>query len=255
MDKTPEVIPGAEPFLIKRGPIGCLLLHGYTGTPNEMLPLANSLAEANYTVLVPRLFGHATHPDDMLRARWWDWIASAEDGLNLLKGCSERQVVMGLSMGGALALILAARHPVEAVFSFSTPYDMPNDPRIKLLPLVKWLNLKEPKGKSDWHDPNVPVNHIDYPYFPVASVLQLRELLNTLRKEVQAITVPAFFGQSRGDHTVPPESMDYLSSHVSSKVIEKLWVDDSGHVIIKDLEKDKVFSAAKNFLRKNIKNK
>lgn len=255
MDKTPEVIPGAEPFLIKRGPVGCLLLHGYTGTPNEMLPLANSLADGNYTVLAPRLFAHATHPEDMLRARWWDWIASAEDGLNLLKGCSEHQVVMGLSMGGALALILAARHPVEAVFSFSTPFNMPRDPRIKFIPLISWMNLKEFKGESDWHDPAVPVNHIDYPYFPVASVLQLKQLLSTLRSEISKITIPAFFGQSHGDHTIPPESMDYLSSHVTSKVIEKLWVKDSGHVIIKDLEKDVVFSAAKEFLQKTIHQK
>jgi len=250
MDKNPEVIAGAEPFMIKRGPIGCLLLHGYTGTPNEMLPLAQSLAEANYTVLAPRLFGHATHPDDMLRARWWDWIASAEDGLNLLKGCSERQVVMGLSMGGALALILAARHPVEAVFSFSTPSTLPADPRVKFLPLVSWMNLKEPKGESDWHDSEVPATHIDYPYFPVASVLQLKELLETMRSELSEINEPAFFGQSKGDHTIPPESMDFLTSHISSTVIEKLWVTDSGHVIIKDLEKEVVFAAAKSFLKK-----
>jgi carboxylesterase len=72
MDKTPEVIQRAEPFLIKGGEVGCLLIHGYTGTPNEMRPLAESLAADKVTVLAPRLFAHATHPDDMLRARWWD---------------------------------------------------------------------------------------------------------------------------------------------------------------------------------------
>jgi carboxylesterase len=249
MDKNPEVIPGAEPFMIKGGPIGCLLLHGFTGTPGEMLPLAHSLAEDGYTVLVPRLFGHATHPDDMLRARWWDWIASAEDGLNLLKGCSERQVVMGLSMGGVLSLLLAARHPIEAVFSFSTPYNIA-DSRIKLIPWIYWLMPKQPKGKSDWHNLEVYKHHIDYPYFPTKSVTQLMKLLKVMRQELPAVKAPAFFGQSHGDFTVPPESMDYLSSHVSSKTIENLWVEASGHVIIKDLEKEKVFSAAKKFLQK-----
>jgi carboxylesterase len=249
MDKNPEVMQNAEPFLIKRGPIGCLLLHGYTGTPSEMRLLANALADANYTVLTPRLFGHATHPDDMLRARWWDWIASAEDGLNLLSSCTEKQVVMGLSMGGALALLLAARHPVEAVFSFSTPYDMPPDPRIKWLPLLSWLHPKEFKGKSDWHDPEIEKDHIDYPYFPTRSVLQLQQLLTTLRREVPNVKAPAFFGQSHNDHSIPPASMDFLSSQVSSTLIEKIWVEDSGHVIIKDLEREKVFAAALKFLK------
>jgi carboxylesterase len=249
MDKNPEVMPGAEPFMIKEGSVGCLLLHGFTGTPSEMLPLAQSLADAKYTVLAPRMFGHATDPDDMLRARWWDWIACAEDGLNLLKGCTERQVVMGLSMGGVLALLLAARHPIDAVFAFSAPYNI-SDPRIKLIPWIYWLMPKQPKGKSDWHDPEVYKHHIDYPYFPTKSITQLIKLMEVMRQELPAIKVPAFFAQSHGDFTVPPESMDYLSSHVTSKTIEKLWVVESGHVIIKDLEKEKVFTAAKKFLQK-----
>jgi carboxylesterase len=253
MDKKPEVIQGAEPFLIKRGSIGVLALHGYTGTPNEMRPLAESLASDNYTVLAPRLFGHATDPADMLRARWWDWIASAEDGLNLLRGCTERQVVMGLSMGGVLALLLAARHPIDAVFSFATPCDLPRDPRVKLLPLLYWMMPKQPKGKSDWHDPEIHKTHIDYPYFPTRSVIELQKLISAMRLELGAVTAPAFFGQSHGDLTVPAESMDLLSSLVSSKVVEKLWVDDSGHVIIKDLEKEKVFTAAKKFLKRVVK--
>jgi Esterase/lipase len=95
---------GAEPFLYQGNDTGCLLLHGYTGTPFEMRMLADHLHQAGYTVLAPRLFGHATQPQDMNRARWQDWMASVEDGLNLLKTCTRRQVVMGLSMGGMLTL-------------------------------------------------------------------------------------------------------------------------------------------------------
>jgi carboxylesterase len=253
MDANPEVISGAEPFLIKRGTVGCLLLHGFTGTPNEMMPLAESLVKSNFTVLAPRMFGHATHPDDMLRARWWDWIACAEDGLNLLRGCTDKQIVMGLSMGGALALILAARYNFSATVSFSAPYAMPKDPRIKLLPWLYWAMSKQPKGKPDWHDPEVTKSHIDYPYFPTRSILELQHLLETLQKEVPAITMPVLFAQSHGDHTIPPESMDYLSSHVSSKIKQSLWVENSGHVIIKDLEKEKVFTATKEFISKVVR--
>ena len=75
----------AEPFFISGGKTGCLLIHGFTGTPKEMRMLGDFLAAEGYTVLAPRLFGHATAPADMARARWADWVASVEDGMNLLK--------------------------------------------------------------------------------------------------------------------------------------------------------------------------
>src|SRR5512140_2984466 len=115
--KSSLTMQGAEPFLLPGGETGCLLIHGYTGTPFEMRMLGDFLAQAGYTVLAPRLSGHATQPEDMLRGRWQDWQASVEDGLNLLKGCTERQVVMGLSLGGVLALLTAARFPVSGVVS------------------------------------------------------------------------------------------------------------------------------------------
>jgi carboxylesterase len=158
---------------------------------------------------------------------------------------------MGLSMGGVLALLLAARYPVDAVCSLSTPCDMPRDPRLKFLPFY-WLFPKQFKGKPDWHNPEIANTHIDYPYFPTRSVIELRSLIQAMRNELSKVTVPAFFGQSRGDHTIPPESLDYLKSHVSSKIKEELWVEDSGHVIIKDLEKEKVFESAKKFIHKHI---
>ena len=166
----------AEPFFIPGGEIGCLLVHGYTGTPKEMRLLGDSLAQEKYTVLAPRLFGHATNPENMNRARWWDWIASVEDGLNLLKGCTNQQIVMGLSMGGVLSMIAAARYPVKGVVSFSTPGSMPEDSRLKFLPLLKNVYPRAPKGKSDWHDLETAKDHMDYPYYPTQSILQLKHL-------------------------------------------------------------------------------
>ena len=249
MDKKPEVIPSAEPFLIKGGPVGCLLIHGYTGTPKEMRYLADSLTHEGYTVLAPRLFGHASDPEDMLRARWWDWIANVEDALNLLKGCTDHQVVMGLSMGGALSLLTAARYSVTAAVSISTPYDLPADPRIKFLRYLYWLMPRQPKGKPDWHNPEAVKDHIDYPYFPAKSILELQSLLEVMRGELSAVKVPLLFAQSHGDHTIPPESMDYLYEHVSSAQKSRLWVENSGHVIIREPEREKVFTAVKEFLK------
>ena len=252
MDKRPEVMSTAEPFFVKGNSIGCLLVHGYTGTPKEMRLLADSLAMEGYTLLAPRLFGHATDPEDMLRARWWDWVANVEDALTVLKGCTEHQVVMGLSMGGALSLLTAARHPVDAVVSLSTPYDMPHDPRVKFLKYIYWMMPRQPKGKPDWQNAEAQADHVDYPYFPTRSLLELKSLLETMQSELPNVNVPAFFTQSHADQTIPPESLDYLFDHVGSPQKSKLWVENSGHVIIREPEREVIFAAVKDFIRQAV---
>jgi len=87
----PLTIPSAEPFLHVGDRVGCLIVHGFTGTPYEMRPLGDYLFEEGHTVLGVRLAGHATDPTDLSRIRWRDWLMTIEDGLNLLKGVSDQQ--------------------------------------------------------------------------------------------------------------------------------------------------------------------
>ncbi|MHC1740759.1 MAG: alpha/beta hydrolase [Anaerolineaceae bacterium] len=255
MDKNPEVIRNAEPFFIKGGPVGCLLLHGFTGTPFEMRLLARSLAPEGYTIMAPRLFGHATDPRDMLRARWWDWIGNVEDSLNILKGCTDRQVLLGLSMGGILTMLAAARYKIDAAVSFSTPYSLPEDPRIKYLRWLYWLAPQQGKGKPDWHNSEAIKDHIDYPYFPTRSIIELQLLLKAMQEDLHNVKVPVLFAQSHGDHTIPPESMNTLYDRISSTHKSRLWVDDSGHVIIREPEREKIFTATKEFLKQVLAQK
>ena len=56
-----QVIDGAKTFLLEgSNRKAVLLIHGYTGTPSEMLPLGNYLNQLGYTVLCRRLPGHGT---------------------------------------------------------------------------------------------------------------------------------------------------------------------------------------------------
>ena len=241
---------GAEPFLLKGGETGCLLIHGYTGTPFEMRMLGDFLQGTGCTVLAPRLFGHATQPDDMVRARWQDWMASVEDGLNLLKGCTRQQVVMGLSMGGILALLSAARFQVSGVVTFSTPSALPDDPRLMFLPMLYPFYPRVGKGKPDWHNPNAAQDHKEYPYFPTRSLMELNALIKQMRSELDQVTAPAFFVQSHQDKSIPPESMDTLYEHVHSVEKSKLWVENSGHVVIREPEREKIFTEVSSFVNR-----
>src|SRR2546425_137981 len=54
-----------------------LLLHGLTGTPQDMRSVADALADDGYTVSVPLLPGRGTCPADMDGLCWDDWMSSA----------------------------------------------------------------------------------------------------------------------------------------------------------------------------------
>src|SRR5512143_2591480 len=107
----PQIIPTAEPFLLlgDSSKPACLLIHGFTGAPKEMRWMGEYLHGRGYTCLGVRLAGHATRPEDMVRAHWTDWTASVEDGYHLLCGITSDIFLAGLSMGGVLSLLLSTR--------------------------------------------------------------------------------------------------------------------------------------------------
>lgn len=242
-------IPTAEPFFFPGNETGCLLIHGYTGAPKEMRWFGEYLHKKGYTVLGIRLFAHATQPDDMLRARWRDWLACVEDGINILKGCSKRIYVMGLSMGAILSLIAASRYPVAGAVSISAPYSMPADPRIKFIKWLRYFHPRESKGESDFHNKDAESDHVDYPYFPTRSVIELIELIKVMQESLAKISIPVMLVQSHGDNGIPADSLDQIFNHLGSRIKEKLWVEDSGHVVVREPERFRVFDAVDAFIK------
>ncbi|HWQ46077.1 MAG TPA: alpha/beta fold hydrolase [Longilinea sp.] len=247
----PLTIPTAEPFLFSGGPVGVLLIHGFTGAPKEMRWMGEYLAGKGYTVLGIRLAGHATTPEDMTRATWKDWVASVEDGLNLLSGVTKTQVVSGLSMGGALSLYAAAHYPVAAAAAISAPYAI-NDPRLKFIRLLAPFMPKVAKGAGDWHNPEAAKDHVDYPYNPTHAIAELVDLLKEVRSSIPLIKIPTLLVHSRNDTGVPPENMDKIYAALTTARKERLWVEDSGHVVVREPERFKVFEAVDAFFRSVI---
>ena len=133
-----QIIQTAEPFFFLGDSTkpACLLVHGFTGAPKEMRLLGELLNQHGYTCLGVRLTGHATTPEDMVRSRYTDWMASVEDGYHLLRGVSDRIFIIGLSMGGVLSLLMSSRLKVEGVAALSAPFSLPRDYPIWLLNFI-----------------------------------------------------------------------------------------------------------------------
>ena len=244
------IIPTAEPFFFPGGRTGCLLIHGFTGAPKEMRTMGEALHQRGYTVLGVRLAGHATRPEDMLRTRWEDWLLSVEDGLHLLGGAADRIFVCGLSMGGVLALMAAARFSIAGVVAMSTPYKLPPNPMMRFLPVLKRVKPKISKGgKGDWVDPASAEGHVDYPYYPSQSILELNRLLAEMRANLPAVSVPALLIHSRDDGGIPFTNMEKIYLALGSRRKEMLAIEQSGHVIVRDQQREQVFEAVDRFIQ------
>lgn len=248
------VLAGGEPFLFPGGETGCLLIHGFTATPKEMRLLGEDLAAGGYTVLAPRLFGHATHPDDLARARGRDWLASAADGFALLDRSARRIFLIGMSLGGALAVLLSRRVECAGMVLLSTPYALPSDRRLRLLrPILRPLSLiwrHAPKGPPQWFDPEAGRAHLTYPVRPLRAVAELDGVLRAMRRELRFVQAPALLVHSRDDRFVPPDHMMSIHAALGSPWKETRWIEGSSHGVTQDARRDEVFAAVRDFLRR-----
>ena len=248
------IIPTAEPFFFPGNKTGCLLVHGFTGTPKEMRWMGEYLGNLGYTVLGVRLAGHATKPEDMLRMQWQDWIASIEDGYYLLKDNVDQVFIIGLSMGGILSLTFSSQHPVSGVVSMSTPYALPDDPRLPYIRILSLLIPKMKKGPADWHNPEAAKDHIDYPYNPTKAIIQLRDLLIAMRAALPKVCVPALVIHSRQDTGVPSHNAEQILAALGSHEKQLIWVEGSGHVIPREPDRFVVFKAVDDFIKRTTGN-
>jgi carboxylesterase len=242
---------GGAPFLLPGGKTGCLLVHGFTASPQEMRYLGERLSEHGFTVLGIRLFGHATNVGDLNRARWWDWIASLEDGIHILRGMCDKVALAGLSLGGALSLTSSASEQIDAVVAMATPFRLPPDLRLRWLkPILRPLSIFMPtyhKGIPDWNDPTLLEERVDYSEYAVRAVEEVRKLLSIMRSKVEDITAPVLLIHSRRDVMVPATDMDEIFQRLRTDK-HREWVDQGGHNIVCDADRHAVADLTADFI-------
>ena len=240
---------GAEPFSAPGGPHGALVLHGFTGTPQSMRPLAEALAAAGFAVDLPLLPGHGTSVEDMATTGWADWSAGAEAAYEKLAAGCDRIVVAGLSMGGTLTAWLASRHREIAGIAVINGLIDPVAPEARqILDLMLAQGVMElPAIGSDIARPGS--TEVAYGATPVTVAKNLMDSVEGLAGEWAKITCPVLIFNSPQDHVVPPSSSDTLAAAVQGPV-ERITLARSFHVATLDYDQDLIERETVAFARR-----
>ncbi|HAQ08792.1 MAG TPA: carboxylesterase [Bacillus bacterium] len=225
--------------------IGCLLIHGFTGSPFEVEPLGQSLKErTDWKIAVPTLPGHGEELS-LKGIKYNQWINHAETELKaLLKECDSVYVI-GFSMGGLIASYLASKYPVDKLVLLSAAAYYVNPKQ--LASDVKEMVRDTVKGK-------LTENELFLRYkrkikeTPMTATLQFRRLVSEIRPILKKVKVPTLIAQGESDGIVPPKSAQYLYEHIGAVEKRLIYYKNSKHLICHGDEKEQLFEEVYDFL-------
>lgn len=247
------ILAGAEPFAHAGGSLGALVCHGFTSTPQSVRPWAEHLAAAGLTVEVPLLPGHGTTWRELSRTTWHAWYAEVDRAFQRLRGRCDTVVVMGLSMGGTLALRLAEQHPgrdrdgVDGLVLVN-PSVQTDDPRARFLPLLRRVL---PSIKAIANDvKREGVTELAYTRTPVRAVGSLADLWALTRRDLGKIDQPVLLYRSAVDHVVEASSSARVLAGISSTDVEHHVLADSYHVATLDNDAPTILAGSLAFARR-----
>jgi carboxylesterase len=240
-DPSPFDLPGD-------GRAAALCLHGLTGTPYEVRPVGEALARRGIRAHGPALPGHNETPERLARVPHTAWRQAARSHLRALRAGSERVFVVGMSMGGLLALDLAAAEPVDGVITIGTPLRL-HHPLAWLIPLFKHLTPMRPKPQgSDICDAAARERHPSYDVMPLHALHELQRLQRRIRPRLARVTAPILVTQGAHDRTARPADARRIHAGVGSLIRELIFFESSGHVVPVDFDGPRLAEAAGEFL-------
>jgi len=256
--------------------VGVLCLHGFTGSPAEMRPLGTFLAQRGFAVEAPLLPRHGGMPHELKGVRRAEWIEAARAALDALRKRYHAVFVAGLSMGGLLALHLAAHDPgpeLRGVIIMAAPAAI-NDPRVKLVRFARFfvpyyyplrgVNFKNPHvraelekrfaafGPVDLDDARVQRAIVEGVRIPVDAIHELVQLNAEVMRALPNVRVPALFLQGRRDRVVHPESAEQLAARVGSAQRRVIWYANSAHELPLEPDAPQMFEDILAFMREHI---
>lgn len=248
-----SLLPGAEPWSAGpgRAEIGVLLCHGFTGSPQSMRPWGEHLAARHpeYAIELPLLPGHGRPWRELAATGWPDWYATLERAFLALRERCGQVFLMGLSMGGGLALRLAEQHPADvAGLVLVNPSVTRNKPAEALLPVLSRVLASIPSIASDIKMPEV--KEIGTDRTPLRAAHSLSRFWGVVAADLPKVTAPLVVLHSVQDHVVHPRNSALVLGRVGSADTKEILLHESYHVATLDHDAPLVFAESLEFVER-----
>lgn len=242
--------PDAQPFFLRGNEVGVVLLHGFTSTPQSIRYVGHELhRNAGVTVLAPLLAGHGLTPEELGQTGYQDWLDSAEKALEMISNQCSRVVAAGLSLGGTLALNLAARFSkqIDGIITINGSTGLYKPETALMMFDDKLPDFLSGIGSDIRHPER---REICYERIPRSALRERFLLTNATGALLPMVRQPILVVQSRVDHVVSTANAVRIVKDVGSDEVHLLWLSESYHVATLDYDRDRIVDAIGEFTRR-----
>jgi carboxylesterase len=227
------------------------MIHGLTGTPWVFQELKELLESKGITIFAPFLPGHGTTPEDLNRVTWKDWTGSTKKAYNELQSRCDAVFILGLSMGGAVALYLASEVPCRGIISLSAPIRF-HGLWVWTLPIMRIFIRYWRKGSRSLNSES-PEEEIGYDCYPLSALSQMIQMLREVRARLKEVRCPALIMHSKGDIRVSVQNANAINVGIGSTAKQMILLDYPCHVVTKGEDYRQVAEAVFRFIRENAR--
>lgn len=236
-----------RPAASSSGTAAVLCLHGLTGTPYEVRPLAHALVARGLRARGPWMAGHEQGHEALARTRHQDWVELAAIELERLRAEHARVFVAGVSMGGLVTLRLAQTCAVDGIVVIGTPLALRTPLPFLARALRRWMPFRKKRG-SDIQEPAARARHPGLEAMPLAAVNELVRLQAAVVTDLARVAAPILVAHGRHDRTALPRDAARIHAEVGSREKELFYLERSGHVATVDYDGPALALAAADFL-------
>jgi carboxylesterase len=251
--ETAPILPGAETIDLQgEGSDGVLLLHGFGDTPQTLGLLARRLRKSGYSVLAPLLPGHGRNLDAFGKSRATEWIAAAKDAYIDMRARHTSVSVVGLSMGGALAVLLAGeQHDIPTLILIAPYLGMPRLLRLAAATHRLWGRFAgevNARNSRSIHDPIEREKNLAYGAVTGRELHELLVVVRRARESLADVRAPALIIQSKEDPRCSPAIAEFTLKTLGSEDKKLIWTEGAGHIITVDYGRERVFAEVERWL-------
>jgi len=252
------IIIGADEITRERDSAPAILvLHGGGDTPQVMRELADALHQRGFAVRVPLLADHGRRLAAMRAFDASKWRQQVRREFEMLRSGHQWVGVVGLSVGGALALDLAAgRDDVEALVLLAPYVEVSRTIRV-LARTSRWWGPLLPylpsRGGRSIHDPVAAARGLTHGLITPAGLRSLADVAKLAYAALPRTKSPTLVIQSREDNRVSPKAAEQAFAKLGASDKRFVWTQGAGHVVTVDYGKNSVFEQTTEWMLAHVR--